>query len=294
MFKVIFNPFAGKGQAFKSIREVEQLFHDYQLDYELLITDSPRQAIQYAQMAVNSGYKNIIAAGGDGTINEVVNGIMQSEKPNEVKLGFLALGGGNDFVKNFHYPKLLKDQVRKLKNPVLKKVDIGTMGRHYFINTLGIGFDAQVARSYANNLILNGSAGYYKAVIKELVRLQPYHVNIKFDDKTISGKKLLISIANGKWCGGKFQLTPNAKIDDGSFDVCIIDYLNRFRIMQLLPKASDGSHIEHPKVHIYRTSSITISSEQPLPVYFDGELPQLENSRKLEINLLPSKINLIV
>ncbi len=294
MFKIILNPFAGKGKGFKSIREVEDLFKEYDLKYDLIITDSPKQAIHYAKDAADSGYESIVAAGGDGTINEVVNGIMRSEKSDKVKLGIIALGGGNDFVRNFHYPKLLKNQIQNFLQAKICRVDVGRIEDYYFINTLGVGFDAQVARSYANNLVLNGSAGYYKAVVKELVRLKPYKVEIKFDDKTISGKKLLISVGNGKWCGGKFQLTPKAEIDDGVFDVCVIDYLNRFRIMQLLPTASDGSHVEHPKVHICRTRSITISSEQSLPIYFDGELPQLKNEKNINIKLEPSQINLIV
>ena len=294
MYRIILNPFAGKGKAFKSVSEVEELFDKFGLDYEVILTDSPKQAIEFAQQAIQNGLKKIIAAGGDGTINEVVNGIIRSGKQNKIIFGIIALGGGNDFVKNFHYPKLLQDQIKKFIKPKIKKIDVGKIEEFYFINTFGVGFDAQVARSYANNLILNGSAGYYKAVMKELLRLKPYQIRIKLDGEVFTGKKLLISVANGRWCGGKFQLTPKAEIDDGLFDVCIIDYLNRFRIMQLLPKAQDGGHVGHPKVHICRTKSIFISSEIALPVYFDGELPILKNSKQLRIDLLPAQINLII
>ncbi|MBS3742698.1 MAG: diacylglycerol kinase family lipid kinase [Candidatus Cloacimonetes bacterium] len=294
MYKIILNPFAGKGKAFKYIRQIESLFEEYKVSYDMVITNSPKQAIEFAYNAIENDFIDIVAAGGDGTVNEVVNGILASNKSNEVNMGILALGGGNDFVKTLNYPKNLEDQVQKFVSPDVKKIDVGKIEDNYFINTLGIGFDAKVAKSYSKNLVLNGSAGYYKAVMKELVKLQPYFLDVKLDDVEFADEILLISVGNGRFCGGKFQLTPDAELDDGFFDICVVDNISRFTIIKVLPRATSGEHVDHPKAHLYRTKRIVVSAYEDLPVYFDGELPKLKNAKELEITLEPSKINLII
>ncbi len=294
MYKIILNPFAGKGKAFRKLGAIEKYFRKYEMDYKLSITSSPRQAIDFAREAVNEKFLDIIAAGGDGTINETLNGIMQSENKENVNLGLIAVGGGNDFVKNLDYPKRLKHQIKILKNKKTKKIDIGKIENYYFVNTLGIGFDAQVAMSYRNNKILNGFPGYIAAVMKTLVKNKTYEVEIDIDGISLNQKVKFVTIGNGICCGGKFHLTPDAKIDDGIFDICIIDPVSRRRILKLLPKAVKGKHTNYEEVKIIRGIKITIRSEQELPIYMDGELPDLKDKKNISIELIPQKINLIV
>ncbi len=294
MYKIILNPFAGKGRAFKSIRKIEKYLHKYFMEYDMTITDSPKQAINFALESVNQGIEYIIAAGGDGTINEVLNGIMKSNNPDKVKLGIIPVGGGNDFIKNIDYPKKLEKQIKLLRRRITQEIDIGQVEDYYFINTLGIGFDAQVTITFSKSKTLDGSAGYMKAVMKTLMKCKIYPVEIQMNDITITGDKLFVSVGNGKCCGGKFHLTPDAKIDDGVFDFCIVDKLTRREIIKFLPKTVKGKHINLPPVTMLQGKEIKVKSETDLPVYFDGEIPDLKDKKNIDIKILPKRVNLIV
>lgn len=293
-FQIILNPFARKGKAFHRIKLIEKYFKKLNMDYEMSITDSPKQAINFALGFANRGFKNIIAAGGDGTINEVVNGIMLSDNPDDVNFGIISIGGGNDFVKNLDYPRKIKSQIKILRAGYTKKIDIGKIENQYFINTLGIGFDAQVAINYKKNKIISGFPGYLAAVLKTLIRNKSYSVNIETDNSAFSKRIKFITVGNGVSCGGKFHLTPDAKIDDGLFDFCIIDSISRRRILKLLPKTTKGKHVGYDEVHIARGKKISVSSSHKLPLYFDGEIPDLIDKRNFTIEMIPHKINLIV
>ena len=294
MYKIILNPFAGKGKAFRSIRKIEKYLQKHYMEYDMAITDSPKQATDFALETANQGIEYIVAAGGDGTINEVINGIMKSENPDKVKLGIIPVGGGNDFIKNIDYPKKLEKQIKLIRRRITQKIDIGQVEDYYFINTLGIGFDAQVAITYSKSKTLDGSAGYMKAVMKTLIKCKSYPVEIQVNDISIKGDKLFVSVGNGKCCGGKFHLTPDAKIDDGVFDFCIIDKLTRREIIKFLPKVIKGKHVNLPMVTMLRGKEIIVKSNEDLPVYMDGEIPDLNDRKNINIKIIPKKINLIV
>ncbi|HEX37709.1 MAG TPA: diacylglycerol kinase family lipid kinase [Candidatus Cloacimonetes bacterium] len=294
MYKIILNPFAGKGKAFKQVRKIEELFLNNNMPYELVLTDCSRQAIDFAHEAVVRGYEYIIAAGGDGTINEVVNGIMRSGYPENVKLGIIPIGGGNDFSKNIPYSKKLKENIQVIQKGHTRLVDIGQVENYYFINTLGVGFDAQVAISYTKNKWLNGFPGYLYAVLKALVHKKSYNVKLSINGDTFEQNALLISVGNGICCGGQFYLTPNACIDDGEFDFCVVDKLSRREIIKFIPRGIKGTHTSLPVVHIYRGKMITITSDNELPLYLDGEIPILADSLHIHVELLTKTIQLIV
>jgi YegS/Rv2252/BmrU family lipid kinase len=294
MYKIILNPFAGKGKAFRSIRTIEKYLQKYYMKYDMVITDSPKQAVNIALESANKGFEYIVVAGGDGTINEVLNGIMKSNNPEEIKFGIIPVGGGNDFIKNIDYPKKIEKQVKLLRRRVTKKVDIGQVEDYYFINTLGIGFDAQVAITYSKSKVLNGATGYMKAIMKTLIKCKSYPVEIQVNDISIKGDKLFVSVGNGKCCGGKFLLTPEAKIDDGVFDFCIINKLTRREIIKFLPKVIKGKHVNLPMVTILKGKEIIVKSNEDLPVYLDGEIPDLKDRKNIDIKIIPKKINLIV
>lgn len=294
MYKIILNPFAGKGKAFKQVRKIEELFLSFAMPYELVLTNCSRQAIDFAHEAVVRGYDYIIAAGGDGTINEVVNGIMRSGYPQNVKLGVIPIGGGNDFAKNMPYPRKLKENVQIIQQDHIHIVDIGQVEHYYFINTLGVGFDAQVAISYTKNKWLNGFPGYLYAVLKALLRKKSYNVTLCVNGDTFEQNALLISVGNGICCGGQFYLTPDASIDDGEFDFCVVDKLSRREIIKFIPKAIKGTHTTLSEAHMYRGKEITITSESELPLYLDGELPHLADRQHIHIEILPKTIQLLV
>ncbi|MBC8525980.1 MAG: diacylglycerol kinase family lipid kinase [Candidatus Cloacimonetes bacterium] len=294
LYKIILNPFAGKGKAFRSIRTIEKYFQKFQIEYDMQITDSPKQATEIALESANKGFEYIVAAGGDGTINEVLNGIMKSEYPEKINLGIIAVGAGNDFVKNLSYPRSIDNQIKILRRKTTKKIDIGKIEDLYFINTLGLGFDAQVTKTYYKSKLLNGFIGYLIAVLLTLIKCRTYLVEISVDDKTIIKNTLFITVGNGKCCGGKFHLTPDAKIDDGVFDLCIIDKLTRREIIKFLPKVIKGKHTNLPMVKMLQGNEIIVKSEIDLPVYLDGEIPDLKDKKNIDIKIIPKKLNLIV
>ncbi|MBN2017228.1 MAG: diacylglycerol kinase family lipid kinase [Candidatus Cloacimonetes bacterium] len=293
MYKIILNPFAGKGKAFKSVRHIEHFFTKLDMSYDLVLTNCSRQAIDFAHEAVIQGVENIIAAGGDGTINEVINGIMKSGYPNNVNVGIIPIGGGNDFAKNLVLPHKLKDVIKIIQDHHVNLVDIGQVEDFYFINTLGVGFDAQVAISYIKNKWLNGFPGYMYAVMKALIRKDSYYVTLTINGETFKKDALFVTVGNGICCGGQFYLTPDAKIDDEEFDFCVIDKLSRRKILKFIPKAVKGLHTELPAAHMYKGQQILIQSQRDLPLYMDGEIPELNDKRNILVKILPHRIRLI-
>lgn len=289
----IVNAIAGIGKTGRLLSRFITILNDHKLDFEIGITKAPKHATKLALDAVKSGYTRIAAVGGDGTVNEVVNGIMLSGKSDEVTFGVIPEGGGNDFARNFDIPNFVGKAVSTLEKHNTTKVDVCKIEDYYFINSLGIGFDARVAEYACKAKYLNGLPRYLFAVLKALVKLKPYKMKISLDNKNIESSFLMITIGNGRYCGGGFKLTPDSIADDGKFDICLIDAITRRRLLSVLPKAIKGTHIELPEVKIERSNSIEIITDQEIPLYFDGELPILKNPKHFRIELLPQKINLI-
>ena len=290
----IVNAIAGIGKTGRLLSRFITILNDHKLDFEIEVTKAPKHATKLALDAVKSGYTRIAAVGGDGTVNEVVNGIMLSQRSDEVTFGIIPEGGGNDFARNFDIPHFVGKAVSTLEKHNTKKVDVCKIEDYYFINSLGIGFDARVAEYASKAKYLNGLPRYFFAVLKALVKLKPYKMKISLDNKNVESSFLMITIGNGRYCGGGFKLTPDSIADDGKFDICLIDAINRRRLLQVLPKAIKGTHIDLPEVKIERSDSIEITTDQEIPLYFDGELPILKNPKHFRIEIIPNKLNVII
>jgi diacylglycerol kinase (ATP) len=289
----IVNATAGRGKTGKKINKLITSLNEHKLDFEIELTKAPLHAIQLAQDAIKKGFHNIISVGGDGTLNEVVNGVMLSGKAEEINVGIIPEGGGNDFAKYFHIPHGIEKAIKVLENEKIKLVDVGKFDNTYFINSLGIGFDAKSAIIANKIKWLNGIVRYYTAILVTLITNKPYKLQMKLDDKNINDELLMFSVGNGRFCGGGFQVTPNAIVDDGFFDVCMIKFINRHRILKLLPTVIPGKHLNYSEVTMKRVKKIEINSEKEIPLYFDGEIPKLMNPKKVKIELLHKKLNLI-
>ena len=152
----IVNSTAGRGKAGNKISNLITSLNEHKLDFEIELTKAPKHAIQLVQDAIKKGFNNIIAVGGDGTLNEVVNGVMLSGKSEEVNVGIIPEGGGNDFAANFNLSSNINKAVDTLQKFNLRKIDVGKIENRYFVNALGIGFDARAAQ--ISNKINNGTA----------------------------------------------------------------------------------------------------------------------------------------
>lgn len=284
------NSWAGRGKTGRLLNELVTALSNLGFDYEIEVTKAPLHAIELVCDYTKKGFRKIIAVGGDGTVNEVVNGIMKSKKADEIKFGVIPEGGGNDFARNLQLESNIIKSLKVFLRGKTKGVDVGKVEDNYFINAFGLGFDAEVAENSRVIKFLNGLPRYILAILKTLLTLKARKVRIEINNEIIERSILLMSIGNGVSAGGGFLLTPNAIIDDGVYDVCIIRSISVFRIFKLLPTAIKGEHINYPEVEMIRSNRIRVKTERPIPIYYDGELPVLKDPLDFTIELLPKKI----
>jgi diacylglycerol kinase (ATP) len=277
-FTFVVNPTAGKGSGRKAIARLERLLEVSDLSYEVIPTRCPGHATEIAR---NSGSDIVVAVGGDGTVNEVANGLVGSQKA----LGIIPIGSGNDFVKSVRISRKLSESLDLLKRKVIHRIDIGLVScattengstayapARYFVNGIGTGFDAAVAQRVSEIGSLKGTLLYLVAVLQTLGVYEAPHFEVSLDGAIQSGKFLLIATGNGKCAGGGFYLTPEASVDDGLLDVCLIREVPIPRILRLIPAVMSGKRVSDTSVGYGRVSSIEITSAQRFYVHADGEV----------------------
>jgi len=295
--ELIINQTAGGGKAKKLLPEITNIFHKIDFPFYTTFTNSPEGATNLARQAADNGADLIVSVGGDGTINEIINGIVTAK--NHPALGIIPAGWANDFIKSTAIPNNIYQACQVIKEGKTRKIDLGLINQQiYFANVCGIGFDAEIT-ALANQIKTNhpnlpslSSYVYVFAAIKKLLSPIPsFQVKITIDDQVIEKDILFLAIANGRIEGGKFNIAPNAKIDDGLLDVWIINKMNRTRCLRLLPKAMKGTHKEVPEVSYFHGKKITIEAAEPLTAQVAGEM--LVPQKKYQIEILPKKLNLL-
>jgi diacylglycerol kinase (ATP) len=232
-------------------------------------------------LAARADAEVVVAVGGDGTINEVANGIIGSGKV----LGVIPAGSGNDFVKSARIPTRTSEAVNVLLAGRTTCIDIGSVvtnsrighspsnsQERFFVNGVGIGFDAAVAEQTRHTRNLSGVMLYLVAVLGTLRKYRPCQFHIEIDSDSMSGRTLLVAIGNGACAGGGFYLTPDAMLDDGLLDVCVIEAKSALQILNLVPKVMRARHVGTSGVSLQRGSRIHIETEEPVLVHADGEI----------------------
>lgn len=310
--RIIANPAAGGNSAYKSIPLINELIQKYELDAEVIQTTQRGHAIQLARQAVEDGCSIVVAAGGDGTLNEVINGLIQA-RGDEYRtdqsaatadfpaLGVIAIGRGNDFAQGVGVPEELEACIQTLANGKRRPIDIGFVkgGRvpegRFFGNCVGIGFDAMVTIQVMRMPRLGGFISFFLAVLKTIfVFYKGPKVQLDYNGRQESLGTLMVSIMNGQRLGGGFWLAPNSRPDDFVFDVCIVNQVNRRGILRLLPMFLKGTQGKDPAVRSVQTTHMTVTAlEGSLPAHMDGEIISVED-KQLEIQLLPHQIDVIV
>jgi diacylglycerol kinase (ATP) len=287
-YKIIINPAASKGKCRQRAGEVKAFCDDNSLDYELVYTKKPGDA-QILASDAREKFECVVAVGGDGTINEVVNGLIGSN----AKLGIIPIGSGNDFIRAIDIPSKINDALNNLLKMNTQWIDIGRADDRYFQNGLGIGFDAWVVNRILDIKKLGGTAMYLYAVLQTIYTYKPPTVQLSYNDVNRTEKFYLITIGNGISLGGGFKLTPDAIIDDGLFDLNIIRNLNKIEIYQNLIGVFSGKHVHLPQVTMDRSDHVKIESEQGFAAHVDGELLSL-NLNSLDVKLVPKAIEVVV
>ncbi len=299
-YHFILNPVAGRGRAYKAIKKIRSLLREKNVNHTFSITSAPKHATQLAKDA-QKDYDVIVAIGGDGTVNEVMNGIINSQ----TKFGVIPLGSGNDFAKAVKMPHNLIDAIDIILGNKHIIADIGKVITHrlvdnkieiyderYFINGIGIGFDASVAYESSKIKRLRGLPLYISALFRALLKYKTLNFLVKLDELRLKSKYFLIAIGNGVSAGGGFYLTPDAKLDDKRFDVCYVDPVGIFKILKIFPSVLKGLHGRYKEVNFTHARNIEVSSEQKFFVHADGEIVG-NNVNSVEISLIPAAIQVI-
>ncbi|NOZ73399.1 MAG: diacylglycerol kinase family lipid kinase [Chloroflexi bacterium] len=292
--KIILNPYSNRWGAAKQADQVVTILKALNYDFELVQTEAPNQAIGLAKQAVQDGFDPVVAAGGDGTINEVVNGLLAEADVSRVRLGVLPLGSANDLAYQVGIPLDVEEACRLLVKAEHERViDAGRINDRAFINDVAIAFGARVNIEAAKIQYLRGALIYLGGVFKALFSYHLPKVTVEWEGGRLEDKAILMAyVGNGWRTGGVFHLTPTARPDDGLFDIVIGDAMNRLQILRLLPKTFNGSHIQDPRVLLIQSTWLRLISDDPLPVLTDGEIIY-EDAHELNIRLLPQAVPLI-
>lgn len=234
---------------------------------------------------------------GDGTVNELVNGMDSSNI-----LGVLPTGSGNDFSKMLHLPHGTTEILQVIAKQKTKLIDLGHITamnsrlekiEKYFVNSVGIGLDAKVAYEARKLPMLHGLAKYVVSALKSIFSYTPAVAHVSFGLRESHGKYLLIAIGNGKSAGGGFYLTPDAILDDGLLDICLAKDISVFETLKIFPFVLKGKHGRFDKIEFGRTDKLNVKGDDDLPVHVDGEVIGLDQ-REIVIDLKPRSLRVIV
>lgn len=307
--KVILNPSANQQRVYQRILEVKLALVNSGFDYELLILQERGQARREAQMASMEGFDAVVAAGGDGTVHEVVNGLsMAAGEGPTLPLGILPLGTGNDFSDMVGLPRDLKLACAVITAGVSRQIDAGwvsyTSGNNngygpmawrgrFFDNSCALALEPIVTMEANRLKRLSGNVRYVVAVMLTLLKMQSWFMQVSWDGGSFEGDTYLLSVANAPRTGGQFLIAPNAKVDDGAFDYVIAPKVPLREIVRILPGFFDGTHIRQPSILTGRTTQLHIVSKPRTPIHADGEI-LTESAAQVHYQVKPGKITLLV
>lgn len=298
--KVILNPWADRGRGAEQAAIIQQVAQQYG-GVDLVQTQRPGHATELARQASDEGYDLVVAAGGDGTISDVVNGLIRGNKA-VAKLGIIPIGSGNDLAWSLGISTKVETAVHKLFTGSPRTIDLARIeddhGRFRIVdNNIGLGFDAVVVIATENITRVHGFFMYLLATLRTIATYsQMPKIIAHFDDEKVEQTVLFVTFGVGPRGGGGFLLTPNAKQDDDLVDTCTVDKIGRLRIMSLLLTVFNGSHVRSRFVTMRQNKQIRVRADRPLPIHTDGEMfayPQ-DNVREITVTSLPRAIDVIV
>jgi diacylglycerol kinase (ATP) len=292
--KIIMNPYSGRWKAKAAIPDIERACQKIGLDYELAITDAPDHGVELAREAAQAGFSPIIAAGGDGCISEVVNGLMQvAGDALAGPFGVIPLGSADDFADMLALEKDVEAACRVILAGHTRLIDVGCVNGRFFDNNSAVGLEPMVTITQAAMKRVKGTPRYILAALKAIIGHRPWHMRLTWDDGEYEGPVALVSVGNTRRTGGAFWMTPRAEPDDGYLDFVFAKKVGRLRLLRLLPTTFDGSHVEQPEVTYARTTRLTIECDPPTPIQADGELFTLSETH-IEYTIWPGRLQLIV
>ena len=279
--KIIVNPVAGAYSTRRKWSRISRLLKYVGLSFDYEYTEGVGHAIELARAAASDGYRYIVAVGGDGTVNEVANGILYSTNPTETSLGVVSTGTGSDFIRSVGLSRRYATACSSLTSSRRRLIDVGVVEfrhggqvrRRFFVNAAGAGFDATVVEATEKlPKHFGGTVPYLGGLFRSLFSYKNKSVVLSLGGRVETGRVLNVVVANGGYVGGGMHIAPRAELGDNLLDVLVIGDMGKFELLRALPTVYKGTHINHPKVSMEQTTHITIESSERVLVYADGEL----------------------
>lgn len=286
----IVNPSAGQGKALTKWQSIEDKVKEMLPGLIVKYTKGPGHAIDIAKSAVKGNYQLLIIVGGDGTINEAVNGMIGGN----LKLAIIPAGTGNDLAKTLDIPEEPIKAADLIRYGKIKKIDVGLIDNKYFINMAGFGFDASVANKVNRKRILRGNLAYLYAILQTIFDYTAVKTIIEIDGKEYNENVTLVSIGNGAFIGGGVKMLPYAVIDDGLMDICVVKYTSKITILKSLPLLYKGNHINLSQCQFLKGKKVIIKKcEANSNIYaqYDGQI--LQNIPKV-FSIVPKALDVFV
>jgi YegS/Rv2252/BmrU family lipid kinase len=307
--KVILNPYAGRWKALKMQDVIKTELTNAGIDYEFVATEQPGQGTRLAAESVQAGYCPIIAAGGDGSISEVVNGMVQSSTSMgssiSVPLGIIPLGSANDLVVNLGNPVPIPEAVQIIKSGNTRLIDLGRVKAwsddetkaytRYFDNNSAIGLEPSITLIQQQIKWISGPIRYLLATLIGVIKNPQWTMELEWDGGSYQGSATLVTVGNNPITGGLFYMTPHADPGDGKLTFVYGAIKTRWQILQILPhtmKTGPESYVEHPLIHEINCTRLNIHANQPTPLHADGEI-MLTNAHFIEYTILPKYLPIL-
>jgi diacylglycerol kinase (ATP) len=299
--KVIVNPAAGANSTHRKWPGIHSLLKRSGLSFDYQFTESRGHGIELARAAASDGYPYLVAVGGDGTIHEVANGILQTDNSRVTSLGIICTGTGSDLSRSIGISHDYTRICSSLTNPRLFTIDIGLVKYHrlgqplqrFFVNYAGIGIDAEVVRATERfPKFFGGTIPYLAGLACSFIGYRNKPVSFRIGDHAAEKARVLsVVVANGRYFGGGMQIAPQAQPDDGLFDIVIVGNIGKLDLIKTVPRVYNGTHLSHPDVRLEKDTCITIESSRKFLLHADGELL---GEGPVSFSLVPKTLTLAV
>ncbi|HUX55635.1 MAG TPA: diacylglycerol kinase family protein [Bacteroidales bacterium] len=299
---VIVNPNAGNGKGKKDWKRISDLFEKNNISIFPMFTERKGDAIEFVRDSIKAGFRKIISVGGDGTLNEIVNGVFTQDMcpTTEIVIGMIPVGTGNDWGRMFGIPLVYEGSIKVILDYKLMLHDVGVISYHngtekekrYFLNIAGLGFEAVVVKktNAQKDKGRSNKAIYFLNLLSSLIAYRNTRAEITIDSKKQTCDVFSINVGNGRYCGGGMRQTPEALPDDGLLDITVINSMGRIEIIRNLKILYDGTILGHPKVDGYRSDNLKVDSASVLYAEADGE--SLGHT-PVEFSIIPASIKII-
>lgn len=286
MRKILFviNPAAGKGEAYKAIPDIQQ--HFQKMDYEIVISKELNGITDLVREELTKNYTDVIAVGGDGTLGEVINAVVDKN----INVGVLPLGSGNDFIKILGLKEDLNVRLKAIEKGRTERLFVPSVNDHYFVNVLGWGVDAEIIREKEKKRIRQGKLNYLFSTLKMLWIYQPKEVTFYIDDIKFTKEVYLVAVGNGGYIGNGMKVCPGGNPRDENFEICVVKKMPRRTLLRHFPKIFKGTHGRVQGIELLKGKNIRVLFPEKTTIQVDGTLRLVQ-----EINLTKEKqINMIM